>query len=433
MLTFKVKEEDRQDWGGPALLTAGQLLCIPALMVGGMLGGGLSPAGIAFCTVTGGLILWACACFMGARSVKSGLPSTVISVEGLGVSGAKCISALLISITGIGWFGIQAAICGASFSVMTAETLGLAVPAWAATLFWGLVMTISAINGYQALKFLYYIMVPVLFLVLIFTLVQAVSSPEAGLTVIRNWKPERPISYITGITLVVGDWAMGAFTLGDYCRYGKSLRGTVLSVSITLIVVLPVVFVGGALFSILKGTPDITAILNGLGFPAIALIFLIFASWTLNMMNAYQGGIAVSVLLGHGVKRLKLNTVITGMLGTALGAAGILSRFTEFLSLLSSLVPPVIGVLIGVKLADMLRQRRNTAGVIPGKPAPPGDRLMKSGFYIPGIIAYGAGALIAWLTTAVCLFFIPPLNGIVVAALVYVILDRYLPKKGKRP
>jgi phosphate/sulfate permease len=58
---------------------------------------------------------------------------------------------------------------------------------------------------------------------------------------------------------------------------------------------------------------------------------------------------------------------------------------------------------------------------------------MNPGFYIPGIIAYGAGALTAWLTTAVVSFFIPPLNGIVVAALVYVILDRYLPKKGKRP
>jgi cytosine permease len=400
-------------------------------MVGGMLGSGLSLAGVVFCTLAGGLILWACACFMGARSVKSGLPSTVISAEGLGVSGARCISALLISITSIGWFGIQAAICGASFSVMTAETLGFSVPAWAAALLWGLVMTVSSINGYQALKFLYYIMVPVLFSVLIFTLVQAVSSPEAGLEVIRNWKPERPISYITGITLVVGDWAMGAFTVGDYCRYGKSPRVTVLSISIGLIVVVPVAFMGGAFFSILRGTPDITAILNGMGFPAAALIFLIFATWTLNMMNAYQGGIAVSVLLGHGAKRLKLNIAITGILGTALGAAGILSRFTEYLSLLSSLVPPVIGVLMGVKIADMPGQRRNRAGTIPSKPIG-GDKFMKPGFYIPGIIAYGAGALTAWLTTAVCPFFIPSLNGIVVAALVYVILDGYLSKKGKR-
>jgi hypothetical protein len=51
---------------------------------------------------------------------------------------------------------------------------------------------------------------------------------------------------------------------------------------------------------------------------------------------------------------------------------------------------------------------------------------MKPGFHIPGIIAYGAGALAAWVTTAVVPFFIPPLNGIIVAAAAYVVLDLVL-------
>ncbi|MDR1637615.1 MAG: cytosine permease, partial [Treponema sp.] len=143
MLTFKVTEDSKQDRGGTfVLITAGQLICIPALMVGGMLGEGLSLGGVLFCTAAGGLILLGCACFMGVQSCRSGLPSTIVSAEGLGVQGARCISALLISITSTGWFGVQAAICGASFSVMAAETLGLSVPAWAVALFWGLVMTI---------------------------------------------------------------------------------------------------------------------------------------------------------------------------------------------------------------------------------------------------------------------------------------------------
>jgi hypothetical protein len=51
---------------------------------------------------------------------------------------------------------------------------------------------------------------------------------------------------------------------------------------------------------------------------------------------------------------------------------------------------------------------------------------MKHGFYGPGIIAYAAGTLIAWLTTAVVPFFIPPVNGIITAAVVYVILEMIL-------
>jgi purine-cytosine permease-like protein len=44
----------------------------------------------------------------------------VICAEGLGVRGARLIPALLITITGVGWFGVQAAVCGTSFSVMAA-------------------------------------------------------------------------------------------------------------------------------------------------------------------------------------------------------------------------------------------------------------------------------------------------------------------------
>jgi cytosine permease len=398
-------------------------------MVGGMLGEGLSLGGVLFCVIAGGLILLGCACFMGMQSCRSGLPSTIVSAGGLGGSGARYISALLISITGMGWFGLQAAVCGTSCSIMMAETLGGSVPAWAAALFWGFIMTISAMYGYRILKSFYYIIVPGLVLILVYTFIQIVFLPKNGfMATLLAWRPEQPISYITGITLVVGDWAMGAFTVGDYCRYGKNPRGMALGISIGLMTVVPAVFMGGAIFSILMGSPDITVILNGTGFPAMALIFLIFSAWTLNMMNAYSGGIALSVLLGFPEKHLKLNTALAGIIGTVLGAAGILSRFAYFLSLLSSFVPPVIGVLIGEKIAGMLKQRRSKKAelVIPSKTIRGMGDIgvhMKPDFHIPGIIAYGCGAFTAWLTTAIVPFFIPPLNGIIVAAMVYVILE----------
>ncbi|MDR2068825.1 MAG: cytosine permease, partial [Spirochaetaceae bacterium] len=162
MFTFRVKEQDRQGWGGTALIIAGQWIHIAALTVGGMLGEGLSLGGAIFCTIAGALILLPCTCFMGVQSCKSGLPSTVVSANGLGVRGARFIPALLITITSAGWFGVQAAACGASFSVMTAKVLGFSVPAWAATLFWGLVIGILAMQGYRVLRQFYCLMAPVL-------------------------------------------------------------------------------------------------------------------------------------------------------------------------------------------------------------------------------------------------------------------------------
>jgi cytosine permease len=276
-------------------------------------------------------------------------------------------------------------------------------------------------------------MVPVLFVLLAFALVQTVFLREAGLAALLAWRPERPMSYITGITLVVGLWAMGTFVVGDYYRYGKNSRVVALGSAAGLLPVMLLMFLSGAAFRIVTGTPDITALLTGFGFPAMAMVFLIISVWTINMMNAYFGGIALSVLLGHGERRLRLNTALAGIIGTVLGAAGILSRFTEFLGLLSSLVPPVIGVLMGARIAETLARGGKAAGdaVIPNNPAGAGVP-MKRGFHIPGIIAYGAGALTAWLTTAAVPFFIPPLNGIIASAAVYVILDRYLPYQKKR-
>jgi cytosine permease len=424
MFSFKVKEQDRRGWGAMAVITAGQLLCIPALMVGGILGEGLSLAGVVFCVAAGGLVLLFCACCTGMRSSASGLPAVVICAEGLGVRGVRLIPAVLITITGIGWFGVQAAICGSFFSVMAADVLGIAVPAWGATISWGLIMGFSALYGYRGLRYLYYIMAPVLFFVLIFTVIRVVFFSEAG-PVLSAWRPVKPLSYITAISLVVGDWAMGAYVVGDYCRYAKKPRDAALGISTGLIFALPAAFLGGALLRIAAGNADITVILNGMGFPAVSLVFLIFASWMLNMMNAYSGGIAISVLLNLEEKRLKAGIAFTGLAGTVLGAAGILSRFTEFLSLLSSFVLPLIGVLIGVKIVSLLRRGRNKGDtpLIPGKPVGVFGTPVKQGFHIPGIIAYGCGALAAWLSTGVIPFFIPPLNGIMTAAIVYGIPD----------
>jgi cytosine permease len=424
MLTFKVKEQDRQGWGDTALITAGQLLCIPALMIGGILGEGLSLGVVAFCTLTGTLVLLACACFMGARSSKSGLPSTVLSAGGLGVRGARFVPALLITITGVGWFGVQAAACGASFSVMAAEALGVSVPAWAATLFWGLVIGIFAIQGYRVLRHFYYITVPVISVVVVYTVIHTVSLSEAG-SALFAWRPAEPLPYVTGVTLVVGTWAMGAYAVGDYCRYAKTPRDAVLGSSVGIIAI-PAMLLIGAIFRIVTGNADITAILSGMGYPAVALVFLILSTWAINVINAYQGGIALSVLLGFEEKRLKLGTALTAGIGTVLGATGILSWFTNFLSLLSSFVPPLIGVLAGVKIARLLGY-----GTTGGNPVIPRNPIegagVKPAFHIPGLIAYGLGALTAWITSGALPFFIPPLNGILTSALVYVILEKLFP------
>jgi cytosine permease len=309
------------------------------------------------------------------------------------------------------------------------------MPEWLSTIFWGLVMTFTVMYGFQALKFLNYIMAPVLLLILAYTLYSVLSS--GGLTVLSAYRPASSMSLTTGMSLTVGSFAMGAFTTGDFCRYTKNPGGLILSLFIGIVIVGPVVILSGAVFRIAAGNGDITALLTGLGFPAGALIILIFATWTSNVVNAYSGSIAVSVLLGLEEKRFKLTAAITGSVGTILGAAGIFTRFLDFLSLLSSLVPPVAGVIIAAYLVRIIRnKRRENSGDQPNPPENnPGIHISHSGygagvlsfppgFHLPGLAAYGLGALAAWFTGAMVPFFIPSVNGIIVAMAAYMVLEK---------
>ena len=45
---FEIREEERQSWGSIAMVWIGSVICVPALMVGGMLGNGLTMGGMHF-------------------------------------------------------------------------------------------------------------------------------------------------------------------------------------------------------------------------------------------------------------------------------------------------------------------------------------------------------------------------------------------------
>ena len=112
---------------------------------------------------------------------------------------------------------------------------------------------------------------------------------------------------------------------------------------------------------------------------------------------------------------------ISGVIGTVLAAVGILNAIQGFLSLLSAIVPALMGVMI----ADYW---------LIGKGKIENFKIRK-GFYAPGMIAFVIGALIACMTggtfaTIPALsflnipFFISSINGIVAALVVYILLTK---------
>ena len=102
--SFEVKAEQRQSWLSIAMVWAGGMICVPCLMVGGVLsGGGLSiPQMVASIFIGYGLIC-AYMIFIGMQACDTGLPVSVMAEGALGRQGARYIISLLLTIACVGW------------------------------------------------------------------------------------------------------------------------------------------------------------------------------------------------------------------------------------------------------------------------------------------------------------------------------------------
>jgi cytosine permease len=297
---------------------------------------------------------------------------------------------------------------------MIAQMTGLVIPNFISTLVWGAVMLLTAAFGYKAVKYLNYIAIPVLLIVLVWALFAAIFQNN-GLAVLGAHKPATPMSFVSGVNLAVATFAVGGVISADFSRYAKN-RGDV--IKSTVLGVLPsglVVLFIGAVCSVVAGQYDISQVFSALGLPAIGLIGLILATWTTNVTNAYSGGIAVSNVLGFGEDKFKITTVIAGGLGTILGAIGIMDKFQGFLGIITSFVPPVAGVIIAAYWIVGKGKRENFTAT--------------NGVNVAGILAFVIGAVIAYITANVAPFFIAPINGIVVSMVAYIVLIKLIPAK----
>ena len=432
---FEIRPEQRQSWLSIAMVWAGGMICVPCLMVGGVLsGGGLSIAQIVAAILIGYGLICAYMIFIGMAACDTGLPVSVLAEGALGRKGARYIISTLLAIACVGWFGIQSATCGQAFASMVADMMGLEAASdtmiVVSSIVWGVIMLVTACAGFKGLKWLNYLAVPLLVVVCLYGLIAGIVRNDGG-AAIAAYAPETSSGMVFGISMVVASFALGGVISADYCRFAKS-RGDVVKSSIVGVIPAGLfMLLTGALMSIVTGQYDISAILASLGVPLFGLIALVLATWTTNVTNAYSGGLALSNLLGFDESRFTITTGIAGGIGTLLAAFGLLNAFQGFLSLMSALIPPLAGVIIaGYWVVGRGRL----------------DRFQRrDGFAAPGVIAFLAGAILACITGGTFAsfpglvaaapwlnvpFFVGPVNGILVSLVLYVILEKLM--RGKR-
>ncbi len=102
---FEIKPEQRQSWQSIAMVWAGGMICVPCLMVGGVLSqGGLSIGQIVVSILIGYGLICAYMICIGMQACDTGLPVSVMAAGALGEKGSKYVISLILAIACIGWF-----------------------------------------------------------------------------------------------------------------------------------------------------------------------------------------------------------------------------------------------------------------------------------------------------------------------------------------
>lgn len=426
---FEIKPEQRQGWGSITMVWAGAMICVSCLMVGGVLGSSLTLGQCVVAILIGYAIVALYMSFIGMQGCDLGLPTTVMAGASLGKTGAKYIISTLLAISCIGWFGVQSAVCGLSFSAMVESIFNISIPAWISILFWGAVMLVTACFGFKGLKILNTVAVPLLIAVCVYGLILAITKHD-GMEAIKIYEPVANMGLVFGINFTIATFALGGVISSDYCRFAKSRKDVIKSSVLGVIPAGFFIMMVGAVLTIVTGQYDISTVFVSFGsviLGVLGLLALICGTWTTNVTNAYTGGIALSVLLGLDESKTRIPTAIAGAVGIvvaligALASAGFYTLFQNFLSILCALLPPLAGIMI----ADYW---------IVGKGKKENFKI-KKGFYWPGVVAFVLGILVACSTGGTFAsyfpglveklpllntpFFVGPINGIVVSLLAY--------------
>lgn len=403
------KNENTSKWLSLASIWFGGIVSVPSLLIGSTLiaslsfGTSLLAGIIGFCFVVFFMSL------LSIAAVEQRKSTVALASSSFGKTGANIIVGLVIGLSTLGWFGIQSNIAGASFSKILAEMGGINVPAWISSIFWGIIMVLTAVFGFKYLKWLNYIAVPAIVLLLLYGLV--ITFQDHSFQQITNYAPKESLSLLRAIGFTIGFISVGGVISPDYNRFATTKKDAILGSVIGIIPSALSLLAIGAILAITQGTYDIVEIFSALGFPFFAMTILILATWTSNVMNIYSSGLAFTNLLSLTESSRSKVTLLVGFAGIILAAIGIINHFMSFISILTITITPIAGVMISDYFITKTFKETNIK------------------FNWPGIISWGLGVTLMLLMESEIKYIL----GIVTAALIYTTLQRLLRNnlKGK--
>ena len=415
-----LSEQQRRNAGPLLALAFGWGFLVTGLFTGGLLGNGLPFwPDIVLASFLGNLVNFIIGAFVGYIGYKTACNSGILYRYVYGNAGAY-IPVVFISILLIGWQGIVVGAFGATWTTALHPELPVSeifssTTFYIAAVFAGILYTATTYFGVKGLEKVSIPSVAVLVFVGLYAIYLNIQQ-AGGLSNFQALSAElaskNPLTMVQAINLVIGSWIVGAVVMPEYTRFAKKTWVAIAIPFIVLIFAQWFLQIVGALGGIVSGDFMFTTYLmdQGMIIAWIGIVGMSLALWTTGDANLYLPVIQTSSIF----KRPQhVTTVICGTLGTILGL-GLYQNFMEWINLLASIVPPLIGPVI-VEYYFVNREKFHTG-------------------HLDNISKWNPAAFIAYILGAVSTFYspdwgTPSLIGLLVSMLVYLILRMSLKTK----
>ena len=415
-----LSQQQRRNAGPLLALAFGWGFLVTGLFTGGLLGNGLPFwPDIVLASFLGNLVNFIIGAFVGYIGYKTACNSGILYRYVYGNAGAY-IPVVFISILLIGWQGIVVGAFGATWTTALHPELPVSeifssTTFYIAAVFAGILYTATTYFGVKGLEKVSIPSVAVLVFVGLYAIYLNIQQ-AGGLSNFQALSAElaakNPLTMVQAINLVIGSWIVGAVVMPEYTRFAKKTWVAIAIPFIVLIFAQWFLQIVGALGGIVSGDFMFTTYLmdQGIIIAWIGIIGMSLALWTTGDANLYLPVIQTSSIF----KRPQhVTTVICGTLGTILGL-GLYQNFMEWINLLASIVPPLIGPVI-VEYYFVNREKFHTG-------------------HLDNISKWNPAAFIAYILGAASTFYspdwgTPSLIGLLVSMLVYLILRMSLKTK----
>jgi cytosine permease len=408
----RVPAAERRHWFVVFLQRYGQMSALSQFLLGATLGFGMDFWTAFWALTLGAVILEVVAIFTGIAGQREGLTTSLLTRwTGFGRYGSSVLG-LVITLSLMGWFGVQNAVFASGLQSLLPHVL----PLWVWQVLTGAAVTLIVIWGFLSMSWTAFITVPAFVLLCLYSIGVALSKTSLP-TLVASHHPGPALPLGAGATLVAGGFIVGAVINPDMSRFNRSPRDVVLNTVLGITLGEYTIGLIGVLLAHFARTENVIGIVTTTS-GAIGVLVLVAATLKINDWNLYSGSLGLANFLdtafGRRVHRALL-TLVVGVVGTVLSALGILQHFENFLVILGVAFPPVASIMVVDYYVLRTHRRELAASRRPG-----GLPARVPGWNLVGWVAWVAGALVGYFVQ----WGIASVNSLVVAALVYLVLGK---------